>query len=185
MTESMLNIILIILLLLGFVTGLKRGFILQLIHIVSFAVSFIVAYMFSGDLASRLRLLIPFPDNIQQQSVASFVFDSGTIEDAFYRMIAFAILFFATHIVLRLTGSVLTALTELPILRQLNKWGGGALGFVEVYIIVFILLYIGAVIPVSEIQTPIQQSSIAINIVQNTPYLSSAIQDLWTQYGVM
>ncbi|MGE1119820.1 CvpA family protein, partial [Bacillus altitudinis] len=85
-------------------------------------------------------LLIPFPDNIQQQSVASFVFDSGTIEDAFYRMIAFAILFFATHIVLRLAGSVLTALTELPILRQLNKWGGGALGFVEVYIIVFILL---------------------------------------------
>jgi uncharacterized membrane protein required for colicin V production len=141
--------------------------------------------MFSGDLASRLSLLITFPDNIQQQSVASFVFDSGTIEDAFYRMIAFAILFFATHIVLRLAGSVLTALTELPILRQLNKWGGGALGFVEVYIIVFILLYIGAVIPVSEIQTPIQQSSIAINIVQNTPYLSSAIQDLWTQYGVM
>jgi uncharacterized membrane protein required for colicin V production len=86
---------------------------------------------------------------------------------------------------LYLAGSVLTALTELPILRQLNKWGGGALGFVEVYIIVFILLYIGAVIPVSEIQTPIQQSSIAINIVQNTPYLSSAIQDLWTQYGVM
>ncbi|TYR82208.1 CvpA family protein [Priestia megaterium] len=180
----MLDIILIVLLLLGFLTGLKRGFILQLVHLVSFAAAFIVAYMFSGDLAPRLRLIIPFPD-IQQQSVASIVFDSVSIEDAFYRMIAFAILFFATRLVLRIIGSVFTSLTELPILRQLNRWGGGALGFLEVYVIVFVLLYIGAVMPVNEIQVPIQQSSIAINIVKNTPYLSSTLQELWTQYGMI
>ncbi len=180
----MLDIILVILLLLGFVTGLKRGLILQIVHLVSFAVAFIVAYIFSADLAPRLRLLIPFP-NMQQESVASFVLDPAFLEDAFYRMIAFAILFFVTRLVLRMVGSVLTALTDLPILRQLNRWGGGALGFVEVYVLVFILLYLGAVLPVNDVQTAIQQSAIATNIVENTPYLSSVIQDLWTEYGMV
>ncbi|WP_110114862.1 CvpA family protein [Bacillus sp. CGMCC 1.16541] len=178
----MLDIILISLLLLGFFVGVKRGFILQLIHLISFVAAFLVAYTFNGDLAPRLRILIPFPE-FDQQSVASFFVSSSYMEDAFYRMIAFAILFFATQIILRVVGSMLTSLAQLPILKQLNKWGGGILGFLEVYVIVFILLYIGAVLPVSDIQIPIQQSIVATNMVQNTPYLSAALEELWTQYG--
>ncbi|MFC3883175.1 CvpA family protein [Bacillus songklensis] len=177
----MLNIILIGLLILGFLAGIKRGFILQLIHLISFAVAFIVAYSLNDQLAPRLKLIIPFPE-ANMQGIATILLEATHAEEAFYRMIAFAILFFATKFLLRIVGSMLNSLAQLPILKQINKWGGGILGFMEVYLVVFVLLYIGAILPINEIQQPIQQSFMAMTIVNDTPFLSSVIQDLWKQY---
>jgi uncharacterized membrane protein required for colicin V production len=177
----MLNIILIGLLVLGFLAGIKRGFILQLIHLTSFALAFIVAYSFNDQLAPRIKLIISFPE-ANMQGIASILLEAAYVEEAFYRMIAFAILFFGTKLILRMVGSMLHSLAQLPVLKQINKWGGGILGFMEVYLVVFVLLYIGAILPVSEIQQPIQQSFMAMTIVNDTPFLSSAIQDLWKQY---
>ncbi|MDQ0245846.1 putative membrane protein required for colicin V production [Bacillus fengqiuensis] len=177
----MLNIILIGLLILGFLAGIKRGLIRQLVHLISFAAAFLVAYSFNDQLAPRLKLIIPFPE-IQMQGMTSFLFEQAYIEEAFYRMIGFAILFFGTKLLLGMVGSMLHSLAQLPVLKQLNRWGGGILGFAEVYLVSFVLLYIGAIVPVNEIQEPIQQSFMAMFIVNDTPILSSAIQDLWRHY---
>ena len=56
----MLDLALIVLLLLGFFIGVKRGFILQLIHMIGFVVSFVVAYVYYDTVAPKLRLWIPF-----------------------------------------------------------------------------------------------------------------------------
>jgi len=179
----MLDIVLIILLVLGFLIGIKRGLILQLVHLISFAVSFIVAYLLSDDLAPRLKIIIPLPNWQDQQGIASLILGTDQVESAFYRIIAFAILFFGTQILLRIVGFTLNSIAQLPILKQLNKWGGGILGFVEIYVVLFILLYIGAVLPVLNIQQPIQQSGIATAMIQHTPFLSATIHDLLAQYG--
>lgn len=180
----MLNLILLILLLFGFLIGIKRGFILQIVHLTGFVIAFIVAYTYVGDLAPRLKLWIPYP-SIGEASTMSLLFENANLEDAYYRAIAFAMLFFSTKIVMQIIGSMLDFVSHLPILKQINGWAGGVLGLVEVYLIVFILLYIGALVPVEVVQSSIHESQFAKAIVEHTPLFSGKIKALWFEYMAM
>ncbi len=174
----MLNLILFIILLMGFIIGLRRGFILQIVHLTGFVVAFIVAYLYVGDLAPKLKLWIPYPSVGESQPLA-FLVENTDLESAYYRAIAFAMLFFATKIIMQIIGSMLDFLAHLPILKQVNGWAGGVLGFVEVYLIVFILLYIGVLFPIETVQSSINDSTFAKAILQHTPVFSGKIKDLW------
>lgn len=162
----------------GFLVGLKRGFILQIVHLTGFIVAFIVAYMYVDDLAPKLTLWIPYPE-LSGVPPLEFLMEITDMEAAYYRAIAFAILFFATKIIMQIFGSMLDFLAQLPLLKQINGWAGGVLGFVEVYLVIFVLLYIGALMPIEAVQTSISDSSMAKAIVQHTPIFSGKIKDLW------
>jgi uncharacterized membrane protein required for colicin V production len=104
------------------------------------------------------------------------------MEEAFYRAIAFIIIFFAVKILLQIIGSMLDFIAHLPILKQLNVWAGGFLGFAEVYLILFILLYIAALIPMEILQKPLEDSIMANLLVNHTPFLSEQIKNIWIEY---
>ena len=72
--------------------------------------------------------------------------ENVNLEDAYYRAIAFVVIFFAVKIILQIIGSMLDFIAQIPVLKQLNVWAGGLLGFLEVYLIIFIVLFIGALI---------------------------------------
>ena len=57
----MLDLAILAILLIGFLVGLRRGFILQLIHLTGFFVAFAAAYVYYDELAPKLTLWIPFP----------------------------------------------------------------------------------------------------------------------------
>ena len=50
----MLDLIILVVLLAGLIVGAKRGFIVQMMHIVSFIVALIVAYIYYKPLAQNL-----------------------------------------------------------------------------------------------------------------------------------
>ncbi|KAB2338776.1 CvpA family protein [Cytobacillus depressus] len=177
----MLDLAIIILLIMGFFIGLKRGFILQIIHIVGFVIAFIVAHMYFEKLAPKLTLWVPYP-NLQSNSTIRMLFDQTNLEDAYYRAIAFVVIFFAVKIVLHMIGSMLDFVANFPILKPLNIWAGGILGFVEIYLIIFILLYIAALVPVDIIQNALNNSFMAKGIVENTPVISNLIKEMWIEY---
>lgn len=162
----------------GFFVGLKRGFILQLIHLTGFIIAFIIAKLYYGELAPKLTLWIPYP-NFGDESILNLLADSSNAEMAFYRAIAFVVIFFAVKIIVQIIGSMLDFIAHLPILKQLNVWAGGILGFLEVYFIIFILLYIAALLPMDIIQNPLNESGLANTIVKHTPFFSAYINDLW------
>ncbi|PTY87310.1 CvpA family protein [Heyndrickxia sporothermodurans] len=174
----MVNLVILLILIIGFFVGLKRGFILQLIHITGFIIAFAVAYMYFKDLAPHLKLWIPYPALDENKSI-SMLLSGLNLEDAYYRAIAFAIIFFATKIILHIIGSALDFVARIPILKQLNVWAGGILGLLEVYLIIFIILYIGALLPIESIQHALDQSFIAKGIIKNTPILSNQIENWW------
>ncbi|GER67046.1 membrane protein [Weizmannia acidilactici] len=176
----MVNIIIILLLVLGFFNGKRKGFILQAVHIAGFAIASIVAYMLYDDLAEKLKLWIPYPSFSQTSPFALLVHQSD-METAFYRIIAFAILFFAVRIFLNIVGSSLTFVAQLPVLKQINGWAGGILGFAELYLILFIILYIGSLLPIDSIQTALSQSAVAEGMIKNTPYISGLVEQWWTK----
>ncbi|AOC55883.1 MULTISPECIES: CvpA family protein [Bacillus] len=177
----MIDIIILFLLLMGTLVGLKRGFILQLIKLISFVVSILVASMFYQSLAPQLTW-IPAPNFSGGQ--AQLAFFSGNLETAYYNTIAFIILFILTKILLAIIGGLLTTIASIPVIKQVNKLLGGVLGFLETYLFVFILLFVAALLPVDALQTMMSKSILADVIVGNTPYLSSLVKDLWTTYGV-
>lgn len=173
----MLNLAIIIILLIGLLIGLRRGFILQFIHLTGFIIAFIVAKVYYSELAPKLTLWIPYP-SFGSESNLQLLFSEGNMEEAYYRGIAFVAIFFAVKIVLQIIGSMLDFVSNLPILKTFNRWAGGLLGFLEVYLLLFIILYITALLPIEVVQEPLASSSLAKGIVENTPYLSSVVKGL-------
>ncbi|WP_110927164.1 CvpA family protein [Bacillus massiliglaciei] len=174
----MFDLLILALLIFGFLIGLKRGFILQAVHLTGFIVAFAVAYLYYDELAPKLKLWIPFPSSGDTSSFDMY-FDTIGLDTAYYNAIAFAILFFITKIFWHMLGSMVDFIAHLPILKQLNRWGGGIFGFAEVYLILFIILYIIALLPMENIQGYLNNSILAELMVKHTPFLSDQVQSLW------
>lgn len=170
--------IIVILLIIGFIIGLNRGFIMEVLHLFGSIVAFIVAALYYDDFASRITLWIPYPDFGDNPALQMF-FDVINAEDAYYKGIAFVLIFFLTKILLQILANMLDFMARIPILRQLNVWAGGILGFIEIYLIIFIILYIGALLPIDFIQTAIDGSGLAKGIIEKTPIVSSQIKEMW------
>lgn len=177
----MLDLVLIIILLFGILVGLKRGFILQFVHLTGFIISYIVAYQYFDDLAPKLKLWVPYPITSESPELLALL-NGEDLEGAYYRAIAFVLLFIGTKIVMQIIGSMLDFVALLPILKQLNKWAGSILGFLESYLVLFIFLFIGALIPIVPLQQALDQSILADLIVNHTPYFSNKVNELWIQY---
>jgi len=177
----MLDLIVIILLVFGLLRGLKRGFILQIIHLTGFIVAFIVANKYYIALSTKLNLWIPYT-NTSENSFVQGLFGSTNLEEVFYRAVAFAVIFFAVKIIWQIIGSMVDFVASLPVLKQLNTWAGAILGFVETYLVLFILLYIAALLPAEFIQTHLNNSVVAAGIIENTPYFSEKIKEIWFEY---
>ncbi|MBW7650721.1 MULTISPECIES: CvpA family protein [Anoxybacillus] len=177
----MIDLLICFILLMGLMIGLKRGFILQFIHMTGFLIAFIVAYKYYAELAPRLKLWVPYP-SFGDGETMKLLIESTNLDEAYYRAIAFAMLFFVTKIVMQIIGSMLDFVAQLPLLKSVNRWAGGALGFVEVYLLVFVLLYVSALVPVSTIQQPLRDSFIASLIVKHTPILSDFVKQMLVQY---
>jgi len=163
----------------GFLIGLKRGFIRQLIHLTGFFIASFSAFHYHEQLAPNLTMWIPYPVS-STHSTFSFLFNNADLEEAYYRAIAFVVIFFAVKILLHFIGNMLHFLARIPVIKQLNVWAGGILGFIEVYLIMFILLLIAALLPIEAVQTSLAESASAEVILRHTPFLSQFIQDVWT-----
>ncbi|WP_077327330.1 CvpA family protein [Virgibacillus siamensis] len=174
----MVDILILILLIFGFLMGLKRGFILQAFHLIGFITAFLVAAFYYDDLSERLALWIPYPELADSSAWADFL-ESLPLEGAFYNAVAFAIIFFAVKIILQIIASMLDFVADLPVLNSVNKLLGAVLGFVEIYLLIFIILYILALTPLAQVQEWINDSSIALFIIEYTPFLSEQVKELW------
>lgn len=177
----MLNLIIIISLLFGIFIGLNRGFILQLFHLIGFIGAFAVAVLYYDDLADRLKLWIPYQDITNNLEWAEFL-QALPLETAFYSIVSFAIIFIIAKIILQIIATMLDFVASLPLLNIVNKSLGAALGFLEVYLITFVLLYVLVLAPLEFTQNLINQSFIAKSMIEHTPYFSEKVGELLRTY---
>ncbi|MGP4075757.1 CvpA family protein [Halobacillus sp. K22] len=177
----MIDLLLFFILIIGILIGLKRGFILQLFHLIGFIVSFVVAAMYYDDLSPKLTLWVPYPELPADSSWAVFV-ENMPLEQAFYNAVAFAILFFGVKIIIHIIASMLDFVAELPILSSLNTLLGGILGFIENYILLFVLLYFAALVPLEMVQNALDRSFLAQFIIEHTPVFSEQLKTLWIEH---
>src|SRR5690625_3031109 len=124
----MLSILIIAFLIFGLLMGLRSGFILQVLHLSGFIISFMIAALNYKKLSPKLSLWIPYPE-LSSDSTWVQILQSLPLETGFYNGIAFVLIFLASKIVLQIIASMLDFIAELPILNSLNRLLGAVLGF--------------------------------------------------------
>lgn len=156
-----LDIIIIALLIGGLVNGYRAGFITQSVRIVSLILSFMVAiYYFqpAANLSIALVKKLGVTPSIQWIYIADIV--------------AFVVLFAVTHTVYLVLGGHLNGIAKIPGFHLGNALLGSVVGGLTQYLIIFFVLNMLIVFPISWLQNQYQQSSISQTIVKKTPVLS-------------
>lgn len=177
----MLDLILILIFAASLIVGIKRGFIVQAIHLLSYFIALIVAYIYYKPLAEKFVLWIPYPSISENVSMTLLV-DTLDVDRTFYRVIAFAVIFFTVKVALQIVASIFDFLTYLPILNSINRILGAVLSFLEFYLILFIVMYVLALLPIESIQNFIDGSIIAGLMLEHTPIITKLFQNLWYIY---
>ena len=171
-----LSIIIIMFILLGTVVGIKRGFLYQLIKMLSNIIVFVVAILLKNPVAD---ILINNFDIINIDKSISIIF---------YRAISFILICFILKLVillvLKITRVLEKVLEATIVLAIPSKILGGILGFIEYYIYTFIILVILS-IPVFNID--VYKSRLAKSILNKTPLVSKSVdvslfEDLKSEY---
>ena len=177
----MLDLLILIIMASGIIVGLKRGFIVQMMHLFGFFIALIVAYVNYKPLAQFFVLWVPYP-GFAENATSVLGLDSIDVDSSFYQALAFAIIFFATKLVLQIIASIFDFLAYLPVLKSLNRLLGAIFGFVEFYIIMFIGLYILALVPIESIQSILNRSIFTSLILEHTPIITKIFQNWWYIY---
>lgn len=85
-------------------------------------------------------------------------------------------------LILQIIGSMFDFLTYLPILGPINRLLGAILGFIEFYFIIFIALYVFALLPLEVIQNVLNKSILTGLILEHTPVVTQMFQNWWYIY---
>ena len=177
----MLDLLILFLFLGGLITGFRRGLIVQLIHMTGFIIALIVAYIYYKPLSEKFVLWIPYP-GVTAGSKLSWTVEQLDLDQTFYRMLAFVIIFIVVKFLLQLIASMFDFLKFLPVLGFLSRFGGAILGFIEFYILIFFVLYLAAMLPLDIIQVHIGKSVLADAIFEHTPIISETVKKWWYIY---
>lgn len=177
----MLDLILLFLFLGGLITGFRRGLIVQLIHMTGFIIALIVAYIYYIPLSEKFVLWIPYP-GVTAASKLSWTVEQLDLDQTFYRILAFVIIFIVVKFVLQLIASMFDFLKFLPVLGFLSRFGGALLGLIEFYILIFLVLYLLSMLPLPFIQEMIGKSLLADAIFEHTPIFSETVKKWWYIY---
>jgi membrane protein required for colicin V production len=116
------DILLLILLAVGFITGLVSGAVRQLISLAAFVAGFIIACLYYQQLGEILGSIVPMP--------------------SFCKVVAFTLLWIIVPIVARLVSALLTSMLDgLFALGILNRLLGGILGLAKYALVLGALIW--------------------------------------------
>jgi len=171
---NIFDVIIVLLLILFFISGFKRGIIKETTSLIGLILVFIVSYSLKGVIGSFLCNILPF-----------FKF-SGIIEGItslnilLYQLIAFIIIFsilYGLYEIIVKISNVLQKLLNLTIILWIpSKIAGGILSLIKGYIILFII-FITLMIPLKN-QPAFTESSLIDIMINKTPSLSKKTANL-------
>lgn len=169
----MIDIIILIFLILGFLLGFKRGMISSFISLVGMICIVILSFSLKNFLSVFLYEHLPFFHFFGLLNGISI------LNILFYEGIAFLILFSLFFILFKIilkVSKILDKILKLTIVFTIpSKIIGGILGLLESYLIIFMVLFL-LNLPVFHTNV-IQSSKLKKEILYNTPYLSDKIQN--------
>lgn len=173
---SILDIIIVIFILLGFLAGFHRGVIKQGVMTAGIILVVVLAFLLKNPVSMILYKNLPF-------FTVGLLKDYSSLNILFYELISFFLLvsifslIFA--IIIKISGLLEGLLRATVILALPSKILGGILGLVEMYVFAYIILFI-VTMPVFSISTSkfITESKIKDKILNNTLLISHISKDV-------
>ena len=169
----MLDAVIITILIVGVLGGMSRGLIKQAVLLIGLVVCLVLAFSLRTPIATFMYEYLPF---FKFGGLFSGV---SIINILLYELIAFLIIFSLLYLVLRIllkiTGIIEKILDMTIILGFFSKIGGGIVGFIEAYILVFVFLFVCNQ-PFIRV-TGLDSSKVGNFILDKTPVMSGAIED--------
>ena len=139
------------------------------------------AYKYYQILAEKFVLWIPYP-GVTAGSKLSFAVEQLDLDETFYRLLAFVLIFLVVKFGLQLIASMFDFLKYLPVLGFFSRIMGAAFGFIEFYILIFLVLYLVAMLPIEFIQNILANQYWQDKMFEHTPVLSEAVKNWWFIY---
>lgn len=158
----LVNVIIILLLMGGFLIGLRQGLVNKFIGLSSFLLALAAGILFYNPVASWLRTWVPYPD-----------FIGAGYEGIFYPILGFLCAYIIAKLVVHWIGKILHFFASLPILRTIDRGLGGVFGVFTTYVVIAILLVGISFFSVGSVEAAIHQSSVAAAMMEKTPFISS------------
>ena len=170
---NILDAVIITILIVGVLGVMSRGLIKQAVLLIGLVVCLIFAFSLRTPIATFMYEYLPF---FKFGGLFSGV---SIINILLYELIAFLIIFSLLYLVLRIllkiTGIIEKILDMTIILGFFSKIGGGIVGFIEAYILVFVFLFVCNQ-PFIRV-TGLDSSKVGNFILDKTPVMSGAIED--------
>lgn len=160
------------------ILGFRRGFISQLVSILSLVLAYIVAYKFYDDLAPWLAKMIPLK-TFAAYPKYEFIISTLHLDRYIMNALSFALLFFTVRIALSLIGSMLNLVAKVPGLNTLNRLGGVLLCFLEAGLLLLVVIHLLTIIPSDWVQGQLAKSQTAPWFIKAAPILGLKLQELW------
>lgn len=176
MKTSIVDIIIVLLLISGFITGYKKGLIKQAISTIGLIVIVVLSFLLKNNLSIILYEKCPF-------FTVGLLKNYSSLNILFYELISFFIIFLVLsiilNIILKITGIAEKILDDSSIFRTLFKVLGGLLGALESYISIFVILLILSM-PIFSLNFTkyINKSKLKNHIMNNTLLISNIAEPL-------
>lgn len=177
----MIDLLILIAIVAGAIIGIRRGLVLQSIHLVGVIVSLIVAWIFYKPLADRFEMLIPYP-GITANTNLIIPTDDIDVDRTFYRLFAYVLIFIVAKVLLQVVASAFQKYAYVEVFPQWNRIVGALLGIVEVYIVLYMLLSLLAMLPLEMVTSRLDGSLFASFVVNYSPILSMIFKNIWYLY---
>ncbi len=171
---NILDAVIIIILLVGALSGFRRGVITEAVLLVGLVFVSILAFYIRVPVSTYMYSNFPF---FGLKGIFSGI---SAINILIYELIAFLLVFSVLYIILRIvlkiTGVIEKVLDATIILGIVSKIGGVILGVLESYICIFIILFIGTQ-PLFNVRG-MEDSKLAPIVLKSTPIMTKATSKL-------
>ena len=167
-----LSLIIVILLILAFRYGLRRGLVLAMLNFVTYAMVLALSLILAGGLGDFLATLLP---SLNSESTSFLLWTNVNLSQVFYRIIAFWIIAISLGLVFRFGTGLIAGVFKLPVLSQLNSLLGGVLACLIMYGLIFFGLVLLATWPNQDINALVSNSTLAEFILEQTPLFSQEL----------
>lgn len=177
----MLDICIVLMLAVSFFIGAKRGLAMQAMHIGNMAIASVVAIIFYKALAEKFVFWVPYT-GIDPAVKTAVDFTNVDMDNTFYRILAFAVIYFSVMLVGKLIISMFDYVAYIPYFPSTSRIGGALLGMVEMYAALYMIVYLIAMLPFDFIQARTNNSLFANFLLEYTPIIAQIAKKLWYVY---
>jgi len=170
---NIVDALIIIILILGIMSGFRRGFIKQTVLLLGLIATVVVSFYLRLPVATFMYKNLPF------FSFGGIFKGVSVLNILLYEILAFLIVFSVMYLILRIllkiSGIIESILKATVILGFFSKLAGGVVGFIESYIIIFIAVFILSqpFVSINEFD----RARLPDKILISTPFMSESISN--------